>query len=73
MATPRKYRNDMDPSTAFSILLDLDTEFANSPVDDGTALRSFLDAWYADPSLNMYEFGQRYVAGRSAEAAGRAA
>lgn len=59
-----KPRNDLDPSVAFSILLKLDAEFADSPVDDGTALRTFLDAWYADDSTNMFEFGERWVAAK---------
>lgn len=57
-----KPRHDLDRSVAFSVLIDVDAEFADSPADDGRMVTAFLDAWYADPSLDMHEFGVRWVA-----------
>ncbi len=57
----RKWFPDFDPSTAFSILVDVSPTFAASTDDGDETTRRFLAAWYNDPSLNMYEFGLRWV------------
>lgn len=57
-----KPRFDLDRSTAFTILLDIDPNYAGSVSDNGESVTAFLAAWYEDSSLDMYEFGQRYAA-----------
>lgn len=54
-----KPRFDLDRSVAFTILLE-NPEFANSVDDGGKTVSRFLDAWYEDPSTDMYEFAQRW-------------
>lgn len=60
-----KPRFDGDRSTAFSILLDVWEGYGDSTDDGGKSITAFLADWYEDPSLNMYEFAQRWVVGKT--------
>lgn len=63
MAT--KHRGDLDRSVAFSILLDVWDGYGDSTDDGGKSISAFLVDWYEDPSLNMYEFAQRWIVGKA--------
>lgn len=62
--------NPYDESAAFTVLLEVMPGYGDS-VDDGGALtREFLQAFYADPPTDMYEFAKRWVVGRTAKVSG---
>ncbi len=56
-----KTRFPYDRSAAFTVLLE-DEQFAKSVDDGGNTVTRFLEAWYLDPSLDMYEFSKRWLA-----------
>lgn len=63
----RKQRFTFDRSTADAVLMGVSSEYRMSDIATGAKLISeFLEAWYADPSLDMTEFGRRWVAERVA-------
>jgi RNase P subunit RPR2 len=58
--------NPYDRSAAFSVLLDVWPGFGDSPDDGGKSITDFLNAFYADPSTDMYAFAQQWVQGKTA-------
>ncbi|MEA2825693.1 MAG: hypothetical protein QOG43_132 [Actinomycetota bacterium] len=53
-----KHRSDLDPSIAFTGLLEYMPGFADSPDDDGATTRRFLEAWYLHPGTDMWAFAR---------------
>lgn len=55
-------RSDLDRSTAFTILLDVDSEFGAMDVQEGRKrVTVFLEAWYASDARDMYRFAVEWV------------
>lgn len=54
-------KGPMDRSVAFSVLLDLSPEFANSPVDGGAVVTKALDGFYASDSGDIYAFIKEWI------------
>jgi hypothetical protein len=55
-----KHRGDLDPSIAFSGLLEYMPGFADSVDDGGAIVRRFLEAWHLDPGTNMWAFARTW-------------
>lgn len=62
-----KTAEDLDRSAADAVLLDvLDPDAKRVTLDEWSrTITAFLDAWYHDPSTNMYEFAKRWTTTRS--------
>jgi hypothetical protein len=61
----------LDRSVAHAVLMDAMPGFAESVDDGGKTITAFLDAFYADPSKNMYSFATTWAAGQGKQAAFR--